>query len=741
MPALAPSIMRLRVLGPVGVDPPVNGARRLAVLVYLALARPRGPHARDTLIGLLWPETDQSGARHSLRNALHALRQALGPDVIVTTGDSLVGIDPLRVDCDALALEADVAAGRYEEAIARYHGELLQGFYVPEAPEFGHWIDGERRRLRELVQKAAWSHAEALRGGGESGRAVEWARRASALAPDDEISLRRLQQFLEDGGDRAAAIRAYDEFAERLRREFETEPSAETQALVQSLREPPSADQVSAAAPPPREPRVAIAREPTPAPPPSVAKRPGRRRLPWAAGGLVVLLAVAATALETGRATPDAAPTLVVLPMVNGTGDAALDYLGSGLADDIARRLNGIGNLVVHSGARSDWPDSVRGDLKRIAREFGANTIVESNLARAHDSLELRVSVIDVKSSNRRPIIARAFTQRDLDDVERDAAASIVGALFRAPIVEMPRAPVRKIDPESYRLTLEGFHQLLVLVAATTARDTFVKAVQLDAENARAFAGLSSAWATLFASANVPFDEGAERIEAAATRALALDSLQGSAWANLAFVRAMRARDLSVGLRLIAKAERVDPSNPEVFLVASSLYRHAWRWSEARDALRISRKLEPLNSYYLEREGSIALCADDARAALQLFEQELAINPSDKNARAGRDRALARLGQPPAGYWEARHADGARQRDALRRATDRFVSPFRLMAADFAAGDTTNGFAALERLANEGEGTPYNLYKLPCTPGLDEVRGTAHLKAIMARVGPLPSGR
>ncbi len=277
-----PSI-RLRVLGPVSVEPSINGARRLAVLVYLALARPRGLHSRDTLIGLLWPDADQEGGRHSRRNALHVLRRTLGASVIVTSGDALVGIDASRLDCDALALEADVAAGRLEEAVTRYHGELLQGFYVSEAPEFERWLDGERRRLSELVQKAAWSYAESLRDSGDSERAMEAARRANALAPDDEISVRRLLQFLSDGGDRGAAIRTYDAFAERLRTEFDAEPSAETQALVRSLREPPSAAELDAAAPvarPRRPPTPTIAGVATAAPPisPSAIESPPIRR-------------------------------------------------------------------------------------------------------------------------------------------------------------------------------------------------------------------------------------------------------------------------------------------------------------------------------------------------------------------------------------------------------------------------------------------------------------------------------
>src|SRR2546422_464487 len=37
----------------------VTQPRRLALLAYLAAARPRGTHRRDSLLALFWPELDQ----------------------------------------------------------------------------------------------------------------------------------------------------------------------------------------------------------------------------------------------------------------------------------------------------------------------------------------------------------------------------------------------------------------------------------------------------------------------------------------------------------------------------------------------------------------------------------------------------------------------------------------------------------------------------------------------------------
>ena len=46
--------------------------KRPALLVYLALASPRGPHRRDCLIALFWPKQDTDHARNALSQAMFA---------------------------------------------------------------------------------------------------------------------------------------------------------------------------------------------------------------------------------------------------------------------------------------------------------------------------------------------------------------------------------------------------------------------------------------------------------------------------------------------------------------------------------------------------------------------------------------------------------------------------------------------------------------------------------------------
>jgi DNA-binding SARP family transcriptional activator len=118
--------------------------KRMALLIYLALARPRGRHQRETLLAKFWGEREQERARKALRQALYYLRSSLGDDVIETVGDTEVGINRELLRVDVVALDEALREERFEDALALYGGELLPGFHVDDAPEFERWLDSER---------------------------------------------------------------------------------------------------------------------------------------------------------------------------------------------------------------------------------------------------------------------------------------------------------------------------------------------------------------------------------------------------------------------------------------------------------------------------------------------------------------------------------------------------------------------------------------------------------------------
>ena len=112
--------------------------KRIALLAYLAAGREEYVR-RDTLLGVFWPSFDEEHARHALRQALYVLRRGLGPNVVIARGDEELGVDAERLWCDVATFEAAVKEDRPGEALDIYKGDLLDGFFLSDAPEFEKW--------------------------------------------------------------------------------------------------------------------------------------------------------------------------------------------------------------------------------------------------------------------------------------------------------------------------------------------------------------------------------------------------------------------------------------------------------------------------------------------------------------------------------------------------------------------------------------------------------------------------
>jgi DNA-binding SARP family transcriptional activator len=229
--------IELRGVEPVEAHKILVQPKIVALLLYLAMAGAAGRYQRrDQLVGLLWPELDQTHARTALRKAVHAIRAVLGAEVILSRGDEELALAPGALSCDAAAFRQEVEIGALARAMERYRGDLMPGFHLSDCADFERWLEAERTELREQAAAASIALAQLFEQEASMTVATRWARRAVRYAWDDERVLRRAISLLERAGDRAGALRVYDEFAERLKAEFSADPSGETVALVAGLR-------------------------------------------------------------------------------------------------------------------------------------------------------------------------------------------------------------------------------------------------------------------------------------------------------------------------------------------------------------------------------------------------------------------------------------------------------------------------------------------------------------------------
>jgi serine/threonine-protein kinase len=463
--------------------------KRLALLVYLAAHNHHAFRRRDSVVALFWPELDAGHARGALRQALRFLRRALGEGVLSGRSQEDVGFEPAAFECDATAFEQACDDGRLAEAIQLYRGDFLEGFFVSGgSADLERWIESERARLRGRAARAAAALAEHAEREGDMAAAVQAARRAVALEPDDEEALARLVELLDRCGDRAGALSAFATFRRHLHQAYDAVPSPETMVRIQSIRQ----RQTSFA----QAPRAHL-----PGPGPAAGWPWFRTRRRSKVAGLVGLVVVAVLVALWGRGsglTPTDPGLVAVFPFRVGGADSSLRHLGEGMVELMALELTGEGGpRAVPPGALlSAWHRVVPRSMEDVtpqaagvlARRLGAGRFLDGGIVGTRAHLTITATVVRPEDGRSGVHASVSGPYDSLQVLVDQLAAQLLAGEAGAPesrLAVLTSLPVLRAYLEGRTAFRRGRWE--------EARRYFADAVQADSTFAPAALGLRSA--------------------------------------------------------------------------------------------------------------------------------------------------------------------------------------------------------------------------------------------------------
>jgi SARP family transcriptional regulator, regulator of embCAB operon len=224
------------------VEDALPGAKGRLLFAYLVLNRERRIN-RDDLLAAVYGQEASPDRHPSLSVLLSKLRSGIGQELLAGRSEiELVLPDHTFVDVEAARealhrAESHVAAGEWAEAWGpagvAYHvagRALLQGEDRP-------WLEEWRRRLEDVRLRGLECFAAARLGlGGPTlSQAEDCARRLIELAPYRETGHRILMEALEQRGNVAEALLAYDRLRVLLRDELGVAPSPALQSVHRRL--------------------------------------------------------------------------------------------------------------------------------------------------------------------------------------------------------------------------------------------------------------------------------------------------------------------------------------------------------------------------------------------------------------------------------------------------------------------------------------------------------------------------
>lgn len=227
-----------------------NGRKPLALLAYLAVTD--GIHKRDSLATLFWPESDQSAARHSLREALRNINKIcagtlISPDretvVIERMPHTWVDVRQFREQigiCMTHGHEPDKICGEcigpLIQALSFYRGRFMDGFTLDDAVEFDNWQQSQTESFRFDMSSAFERLILYFREAGELHSAILYSLRWQELERYAEESYRFLMESYARTGRREVALQQYETCAHVLNEELGVSPAETTTMLFREIQ-------------------------------------------------------------------------------------------------------------------------------------------------------------------------------------------------------------------------------------------------------------------------------------------------------------------------------------------------------------------------------------------------------------------------------------------------------------------------------------------------------------------------
>jgi len=372
-----------------------------------------------------------------------------------------------------------------------------------------------------------------------------------------------------------------------------------------------------------------------------------------------VLLATVAALLvrqsDLGKPPPPDRPTIAVLPFANLSGDPEQEYFSDGLAQELLDRLARVPGLAV-IGRSSSFSFKGKGfDARTIAGRLGATTILEGAVRR--DGPQLKVSATLLDGGTGRTIWSQSYDRAltDVFAVQEEVAAAVIEAIVpaaRGPATNAASPPpTRDIAAHDLYLLGRAAQEARTSERLRESVDYFERAVRLDPNYAKAYAGLSRSLMLLQTYANSPPPDAKKRAEAAAYRALAIDPELSDGHAALG--TALRERDPARAEDLYQRALELNPSNVTALWDYNTTLNGAGRPADQDALLARVLNLDPRLAIArasvvggLIRDGKIQeFRTEYARALTALADDPDGLNLVARSARI--------LGRPPEAYRAA----------------------------------------------------------------------------------------
>jgi eukaryotic-like serine/threonine-protein kinase len=321
-----------------------------------------------------------------------------------------------------------------------------------------------------------------------------------------------------------------------------------------------------------------------------------------------------------------------VLPFDNPEVDEAQQHLVDGIHEALISDLAGEGLGVIARTSVLQYRHSEK-PARLIARELGVDALVETSLARTVDSVTIRARLVDGATEQYLWSHSYQVPLTQVAGLARRVSLGIAHAV-QPTLAEASTPAGTAVDPEVYDLYLQGMSYVHrpTPTDLQTSREYFERAIARDSGYAPAWAGLSAMWSIGRQRGYFTSAEATPPSEAAAYRALELDSTLAEAHFSLAEAKVYGEWDWEGGDREFRRAIELRPAYAEARAFYAHLLCILHRPKEAVEQLNRARAMDPFDPLLAWIEGATLSLLGRFDDAIALYREALKRSPNNPGA-------------------------------------------------------------------------------------------------------------
>ena len=291
--------------------------------------------------------------------------------------------------------------------------------------------------------------------------------------------------------------------------------------------------------------------------------------------------------------------SIAVMPFINESGNADVEYLSDGMTETLIASLSQLPNLSVKARSTVFYYKGKETSSKKIGDELDVQAVLLGRVVQHGSDIKLNLELVNTSTQD--VIWSEQYHRKQSDlltlqgEIARDVSSKLKTRLSGAEVAKLTKTYTA--NPAAYELYLKGKYYANRYTKEGLAHsiDCFNQAIAIDPNYSSAYSGLAYTYILMDDWFMAP-NQSAPKAREAARKALELNEADVDAHVALALVAHWYDWDWSLAEKELKRSLELNPRNPESYQYYSYLLAPLGRLNEAEAIARQGLQIDPLSS-------------------------------------------------------------------------------------------------------------------------------------------------